>query len=255
MIKKCFIKTLFVLVIIVFSSLLQACSVSRFFFGSDGSVSMEDRIRNARLLNPRNFEIRQLPDVQLLMTPEVEKEMRLFVRDRGSLRLGLRNRKRYLKMMKEVFRDEGVPSRLINLAFVESKYQAAAESSAGAVGVWQFMKDTAVLYGLEINFSEDQRKDPILSTIAAARYLYDLYVRFNDWYLALAAYNRGPSAIEDAMRRTGAKTFFELARSGSLCSETRRYVYKFLAISIILEDYDAGIKKHAVLDRDFYLNA
>ena len=208
--------------------LLSGCSSLR--IGDDAA----DR---SKLLTPRE-NVRQLPEVPVTVTPEVRREMARYSRDRKTWRVALSNRRRYERMMREIFHDEGVPSGLINLGFVESNYDPTQTSPAGAAGMWQFMKETGRLYGLEVGAFEDQRRDPILSTIAAARHLYDLYEKFGDWYLAIAAYNMGPTGVESAMRRSGARDFFELAQAGALCRETTQYVYRFLAVYSMMIDLD-----------------
>lgn len=193
---------------------------------------------NQTLLNPRSNTPRKLPEPELIMSPEVRREMHHYLKDRRTLRYALANRKRYQRMLKEVFSDEGVPESLINVAFVESKYSPNERSSAGAAGMWQFTKDTGRLYGLEIGYFEDQRKDAILSTIAAARHLYDLYDKFRDWPLAVAAYNGGPTGVELALRKTRTSDFFELARHKELNEETVQFVYRFLAVCFIMREME-----------------
>lgn len=188
-----------------------------------------------------------LPKVPLVVTPEVKKEMNSYLsKNRASIELAMKNREPHLDLMREIFRDEGVPEELINVALLESKFDPTAKSPAGAKGMWQFMKGTAKLYGLEVGMFEDQRKDPVLSTVAAARHLKDLYGQFRDWYLALAAYNAGPASITRAMRNAGAEDFWALARSKSLKSETAQFVPKFIASAIILNNpSDYGFEDEA----------
>jgi len=185
-----------------------------------------------------------LPKVPLVLTPEVKKEMNAYLsKNRACIELAMRNREEHLDTMREIFRDEGVPEELINVALLESKFDPTAKSPAGAKGMWQFMKGTAKIYGLEVGMFEDQRKDPVLSTLAAARHLKDLYGQFRDWYLALAAYNAGPASIDKAMKRARAEDFWQLVRTNSLNSETAAFVPKFIASAIILNnpsDYGFG---------------
>lgn len=177
-----------------------------------------------------------LPVVPLNITPEVRKEIaRYTTRNRGCITNSINNRKQHHDLMKEIFRDEGIPEELINVALLESQFNPRAKSPAGAKGMWQFMSGTGRLYGLTVSGKKDERTDPILSTIAAAKHLRDLYKEFNDWHLALAAYNAGPARVSRALEKSGADTFWELARSGALPQETLNFVPKFIASTIIMQ--------------------
>jgi membrane-bound lytic murein transglycosylase D len=119
----------------------------------------------------------------------------------------------------------GLPSELIYLAMIESGLSSHATSSAGAAGPWQFMPGTAKRYGLRVNWWADERRDLELSTRAAAAYLQDLYARFGDWVLVLAAYNAGENRIERAMHVSGHDDFWRL----SLPQQTAAYIPKYIA--------------------------
>jgi len=128
---------------------------------------------------------------------------------------------------------EGLPPEIFFLGMIESGFSTSAFSKAKATGPWQFMKGTAQLYGLKMSYWVDERKDPIKSTVAAARYLRDMYARFGDWYLAMAAYNAGPGKISRAIRGTGSKDFWKIADTTLIRPETRNYVPKVLAAAIL----------------------
>ena len=139
----------------------------------------------------------------------------------------------YIPRMKEIFKDEGVPPSLVYLAIVESAFNPDAVSRARAVGMWQFIKGTAIRYDLKVDFWEDQRRDPEAAARAAARYLKDLYGMFNDWQMALAAYNCGEGKIQSYMERRPDSTFWKLRDTRFLRRETREYVPAILAAILL----------------------
>lgn len=121
-----------------------------------------------------------------------------------------------------IFHKEGIPNEIAALVLVESAGLPAALSPKGARGIWQFMPDTARRYGLVVTADLDERTEVVKSTVAAARYLHDLYQRFGDWQLAFAAYNAGEQTVERAVARTRYSDFSRMDRA--LPEETRNYV-------------------------------
>jgi membrane-bound lytic murein transglycosylase D len=138
---------------------------------------------------------------------------------------------RYLPMISNALSEAGLPRELAYLALVESSFLPNAKSSKGAVGLWQLIPSTARLYGLRIDQWVDERRDPEKATRAASAYLKELHDYYGSWYLAAAAYNAGPAAIDRALRSSGAKDFW--AFKTQISQETRKYVPKFVAIATI----------------------
>ena len=128
-----------------------------------------------------------------------------------------------------ILREKGLPASLVSIAEVESGFNPRALSPKGARGLWQLMPTTARRYGLLVERHLDERIDPVKSTFAAAEYMKDLYTRFQDWPLALAAYNAGENRVEQALQRVGAQDFWTLQRQAALPDETLRYVPAVLA--------------------------
>lgn len=147
-------------------------------------------------------------------------------RDKFSAVLGLKDY--YFPMIEDIFDSYGLPAELKYMAVIESALNVNAVSRMGATGLWQFMYSTGRSYGLTINSIVDERRDPVKSTHAAAKYIRDLYNIYNDWILVIAAYNCGPGNVNKAIRRSGNKKdyweiFYRLPR------ETRGYIPQYVA--------------------------
>jgi membrane-bound lytic murein transglycosylase D len=141
----------------------------------------------------------------------------------------------YFAIMDSVFNRYNMPIELKYLAVIESELNAKAVSRVGAAGPWQLMPSTARLLSLKVKGHYDERKHYYKSTIAAARYLRDLYHEFNDWLLVIAAYNAGPARIHYAIKMSGSKNFWAL--QGFLPAETRGHVKKFIATQYFFEGH------------------
>src|SRR5260370_1470689 len=139
-------------------------------------------------------------------------------------------------MIKGVFREEGIPMNLMTLAEAERGFKPLALSRASARGMWQFMAFTGRLYGLQHTWWVDERQDPEKATRAAARHLRDLYEKFGDWYLAMAAYDSGEGNVQRAVQRTGYADFWELYKRNVLPRETRNYVPIIVALALVAKD-------------------
>ncbi len=137
---------------------------------------------------------------------------------------------KYTPIMSRILQEEGLPTDLIYLPLIESGYKTNAYSWAKATGPWQFISSTGKHYGLYRNWWYDERRDFERSTRAAARYLSFLYSRYDDWYLALSAYNAGEGRIDRATKKENTKDYWRLK---SIARETRDYVPLFLAATII----------------------
>ena len=180
---------------------------------------------------------RVLPKPEFGVTPEVQAELdRLMTQERSTVTRILDENAHHYEATKKVFEGQGVPTELLSVAAVESGFNPRAASPAGARGMWQFMKSTARIYGLKVGRKQDDRLDPKLSTVAAAQHLRDLFVNFQDWHLALAAYNAGSGAVNRVMTSEGETDFWELSRNGRFPRETRKFVPRVIALSLIFSD-------------------
>ena len=142
----------------------------------------------------------------------------------------------YMPLFEEALDTYDLPLELKYLPIIESALNPIALSRQRASGLWQFMLRTGKIYGLENNSLIDERRDPIKSTWAAARYLKDLYNIYKDWNLVLAAYNCGPGNVNKAIRRAGGATdYWEIYPF--LPKETRGYVPGFIAVNYVMHYY------------------
>ncbi|MCG6947736.1 MAG: LysM peptidoglycan-binding domain-containing protein [Acidobacteria bacterium] len=178
------------------------------------------------LLPPSDFPLERNSTVDRYleaMTAATEYNRRI---EAGLARAGT-----YLPMIRARFADAGLPQDLSYLPLIESAFSVKAYSRARAHGMWQFISSTGRHYGLDVGSLVDERRDPERSTDAAVAFLSDLYRQFDDWYLALAAYNSGAGNVRRAIRRSGSRDFWALRRY--LPRETRNYVPAFIASVIV----------------------
>jgi membrane-bound lytic murein transglycosylase D len=140
---------------------------------------------------------------------------------------------RYEALMKGILKEEGVPQELIYIALIESGFNSVAKSHASAVGYWQFIRGTGKAYGLKQNWLVDERRDPIMSTRAAAGYFKALYQAFGSWHLAMSSYNAGEHRVLRAIMGNMTREFWELHEKKQLPRETLDYVPKFIAAAKI----------------------
>lgn len=150
--------------------------------------------------------------------------------------LGLANY--YFPLFEEALAKYGLPMELKYLPIIESALNPGANSSASAVGLWQFMYPTGKMYKLEISTFVDERRDPVKATDAAVRYLRDLYNIYKDWHLVIAAYNCGPGNMNKAIKRSGnVKDYWSVYYK--LPKETRGYVPAFIAANYVMNFYQS----------------
>lgn len=158
-------------------------------------------------------------------------------RGRAIMASWLRKQGRYRTLIEQILDKHGLPRFLLYVAMIESGYDPHDRSHKGAVGLWQFMPEGARIYGLRVDHWIDERKDPVRSTEAVARYLGDLKARFGSWHLALAAFNAGYGAVLRAMQKYNTNDYWELCRhEDGLPWETLNYVPKAIASALIGEN-------------------
>ncbi|MBB5396387.1 lytic transglycosylase domain-containing protein [Mucilaginibacter sp. AK015] len=139
----------------------------------------------------------------------------------------------YFPIYEKAFKEAGIPDEIKYLSIVESALNPNAISRVGAAGPWQFMSETAKIYGLSMTDYVDERRDPVQASNAAAAYLKDAYQQFGDWLLAIASYNCGKSNVLHALEQTGTHDFWSIREL--LPAETRGYVPAFIAINYVMK--------------------
>ena len=208
-------------------------------------ISELDALKNSRgrpLTDAERQALEYKAGIAFHLTPEETREEKLFLQyftgeKHGVVQSWMTRSEPYLEYVRAVLASHRLPQDLLALPYIESGYNVMAVSSSGAGGMWQFMPVTAKRFGLTVDWWLDERRDPYLATVAAARYLKALHGQFGDWQLALAAYNAGEGSISRAMNATGKQSFKALASSSSsMRDETRHYVPKFLAMLKITQN-------------------
>jgi hypothetical protein len=189
-------------------------------------------ITSLKLATALKFCGEEVPIGEQQVRERLEKELLLSLWNRPQVILWLKRSRRYLPPIEEVLRNEGMPDDLKYVAIAESALRPHARSRKGAVGFWQFMRYTGQKYGLVINDRIDERRNIFASTRAAIGYLKDLHEIFGSWALAAAAYNMGEEGLMSEILEQGNNDYYHLY----LPLETQRYIFRILAIKLILED-------------------
>ena len=227
-------------------NVLLAAGLTGFFVssfkGEGGNNEPDQRVRSISLDKDFNFcgekfpmdnwDVRQRLDAELLRNVYFHSQTILAVKRANAI----------FPIIEPIIKAEGLPSDLKYLAVAESALSNAV-SPAGARGLWQFMKDAANGYGLEVNTEVDERYHLEKATRAACKYMKKEKERLGSWVLAAAAYNGGPGRIIDEMAKQRAKSFFELNLAAD---ETMRYPFRIVAIKEVMEhpeDFDYVIEK------------
>lgn len=192
---------------------------------------------------PTNTDPAKVEELEIIPTElnaNVDKWIAYFQgRGRPHMERYLLRSTRYEPLMKKVLRDNKLPEDLFYIALIESGFSSQAFSHASAVGYWQFIRGTGKRYKLKINQLIDERRDPVLSTQAAAEYFKDLYGIFNSWYLAMASYNVGEGRVLKATRKYKTQDFWTLSKiRRALPRETDDYIPKFIAAKLIAKNPD-----------------
>ncbi|WP_121990114.1 lytic transglycosylase domain-containing protein [Nitrospira lenta] len=192
-------------------------------------------------------------NIPIVIDPSVQSHIRFFnISIRSRFEQWLIRLSRYQPLVEKIFSEFNIPSDLVYLSLVESGFNPYAFSRAKATGPWQFMKGTGKVYGLRIDNYVDERRDPIKSTVAAARYLRDLYDLFGTWPLAMAAYNAGEGKVMRALHKVQGETFSDISNTKLIRTETKQYVPRIMAATVIARNPDQyGFPQNPVTPHQF----
>lgn len=194
-----------------------------------GDLPASLKSRSSRGLHLKPFPV--------IYRPEVTRWIQFFSQEPSPyIKLWLKRSYRYFPMMEEIFQARGLPKELVSMSLVESSLSPQAVSSAQAVGYWQFIKPTGLEFGLRINHWIDERRDFRKSTLAASKYLYQLYEEFENWLLAMSAYNMGSARLNRLIEKHQTRDFWTLYKKSDFPRETALYIPKILAAAHIIRN-------------------
>jgi membrane-bound lytic murein transglycosylase D len=206
------------------------------------NVTIDPAIHYFEAFDSSFIDLNEFPSIVLANAPKIHLNAHAikFVRDYNkrnseSLQKIKEKSERYFVLIDSIFTRYHLPVELKYLAVVESELNSKAVSRVGAVGPWQLMPSTARDLSLKIKGRYDERTHYYKSTVAAAKYLRDLYHEFGDWLLVLAAYNSGPGKVLSAIKKSGSHNFWAL--QNFLPAETRGHVKRFIATHYYFEEY------------------
>ncbi len=189
------------------------------------------KVFSLTLPNELSFCGEQVPLDRLDVRERLDRELLVNTYWQSNTLLAHKRAARWFPLIEEVLKREGIPDDLKYIALIESGLTNVV-SPAGATGYWQFMKETGMSHGLEVNAEVDERYHVEKSTLAACRYLRNAYKRYGNWALAAASYNLGQGGVDKQLGRQKRDNYFDLL----LNEETGRYVFRILAMKEILRD-------------------
>ncbi|HKK67119.1 MAG TPA: lytic transglycosylase domain-containing protein, partial [Bacteroidales bacterium] len=210
---------------------------------TDSQFSAEEAANNDSLIRTRLEKLSERREIPMSFTPAVKSYIRKYAIENPEKVSAILGRSAYYyPIFDHYLHTHGLPPEIKHLAAVESALDPNAVSSSGAVGLWQFLPGSAGLFDLRMDAWLDERRDVYKSTEAACEYVSYLYRIFNDWHLALAAYNGGPGAVEKAIARAGGETNYWKLRP-HMSKQMKIYVPAFIAMNYVLAYHkDFGIE-------------
>ena len=189
-------------------------------------------IEGIRIQPPLQFCGEPVPLDNQQVRERLEKEMLISLGDRPQVILWLKRSKRYLPVIESMLAEHDIPDDIKYVAIAESALRPHAGSPAGAIGFWQFMRPTALRYGLKVDSEMDERRSLYKASRAAIDYFTDLYADLGSWTLAAAAFNMGEEGLKSEILLQDTRDYYQLY----LNLETQRYIFRILSAKLILSD-------------------
>ncbi|UCD71094.1 MAG: LysM peptidoglycan-binding domain-containing protein [Syntrophobacterales bacterium] len=219
-----------------------ACLGEGEVWGGSGFTEEEEEVGLRDRAPPQEETVAGGPefDIPIVINGKVEQFIKYYqTKGRKVFSRWLARSRRYFPLMRKLLRERGLSEDLVYMTLIESGCNPRAHSRKKAMGLWQFRYHTGKRYGLRVDWWIDERRDPVKSTIAAARHLKYLYDRFESWYLATAGYNAGEGKILRAIKRYKTEDFWELTKYSYLKRETKNFIPKIIAATLIAKDPEA----------------
>ncbi|MDY6790921.1 MAG: transglycosylase SLT domain-containing protein [Thermodesulfobacteriota bacterium] len=191
-------------------------------------------ISSIRIKTPLSFCDEEVPLDNREVLERLEKEILITLSDRTQVILWIKRSNRYMPYIEEILKENNLPGDLKYVAIIESALRPHAGSRKGAIGFWQFMKETGLNYGLIIDKYKDERRNIFASTKAAVNYFRALYADLGSWTLSAAAYNMGEDKLKSEIQEQKVSNYYKLY----LSIETQRYILRIIAAKLILSDLE-----------------
>ncbi|MBN1473754.1 MAG: transglycosylase SLT domain-containing protein [Syntrophaceae bacterium] len=220
-------------ILLLMSLLISGCGqITSTSMGMNNPSSPQSLVAAIKLSEPLTFCGEEVPLYDNTIKERLERELLICLDNKDDIIMWIKRTNRYFPYVENILKNNSMPDDLKYIAVAESALRTHASSNKGAVGYWQFIEPTAVKYGLTVNNDIDERRNFFLSTNAAIRYLRELYNIFGSWTLAAAAYNMGEDGLKTEILVQKANNYYNLY----LFQETQRYIFRILAIKMILSN-------------------
>lgn len=216
----------------LFNQIIIASAITLTSLSSYAETRKMSEVVNPSVPRKAKFADQDIDLDRIDMAERLDRELTAIAYTHGNTLLTIKRANRYFPQIAPILKKNGVPTDLLYLACIESSMNPTAVSGAKAAGLWQFMPSTGKEYGLEINDYVDERFNIEKATEAACRYLKTAYQKYGNWESAAASYNGGMGRISNELSSQKAETAFDLY----LTEETSRYMFRLLAMKMIMEN-------------------
>lgn len=232
---RTWLTSIFTLFLFQFANAETAKQLQEVPLASSKTQTLKQKLKSLTARSTKVKSDNLIFDLPVTYNKQVSKWISYFQNDRNNkwFRQWLQRSSRYMPIIQHELKNAGLPLDLAYMVMIESGFAPNAVSHASAVGPWQFIEATGLRYGLSKTWWLDERRDLKKSTLAAIRYLRDLYSEFGSWYLVAASYNMGENGLRRQIKKYGTKDYWTLIQLNALPAETQEYVPKILAAMLI----------------------